>query len=266
MCSKCKEKYKRERVIHDKRWVAKGLCPRCGKEPLPGKMYCAVCSEKQTKIILNKYNERIKSRKCPVCGSGLQEGEIFRCQKCTNIHTNNTREKWQRERRLVVAHYGGKCACCGESTYEFLEIDHINNDGAQHRKITGRHVTSWIIRNNYPTDLRLLCANCNRSIARYGVCPHKQEPVESNSPRTEFSRWCRKKAIAHYGGKCTCCGESNWAFLEFDHINNDGAEHRKIVKFNAEWIIQNNYPDYLQLLCANCNKAKGLYGKCPHQA
>ncbi len=32
-----------------------------------------------------------------------------------------------------------------------------------------------------------------------------------------------------------------------------------------KWIINNGYPDYLQILCLNCNKAKGSYGKCPHE-
>src|SRR3990167_2513529 len=47
----------------------------------------------------------------------------------------NQRE-YQRKRRLaVIFHYGGRCACCGELEPKFLAIDHINNDGAVHRKI-----------------------------------------------------------------------------------------------------------------------------------
>lgn len=45
--------------------------------------------------------------------------------------------KQARRRRLraeVIAAYGGRCACCGEATPEFLSIDHVNNDGAQHRR------------------------------------------------------------------------------------------------------------------------------------
>jgi hypothetical protein len=40
------------------------------------------------------------------------------------------RDKHQRNRDLVFAHYGEQCACCGESERLFLTIDHINNDGA----------------------------------------------------------------------------------------------------------------------------------------
>src|SRR5881396_3810055 len=33
-----------------------------------------------------------------------------------------------------IGAYGGKCACCGETTFEFLTIDHVRNDGKQHRR------------------------------------------------------------------------------------------------------------------------------------
>lgn len=77
----------------------------------------------------------------------------------------------------------------------------------------------------------------------------------------------RKQVIDAYGGKCACCGESNPAFLSVDHINNDGAEHRRSVRHLYTWLRQNDFPkDGFQLLCFNCNCAKGIYGICPHQA
>lgn len=37
---------------------------------------------------------------------------------------------------------------------------------------------------------------------------------------------------------------------------------------NAEgfyrWIKKNGFPDSVQVLCWNCNCAKGIYGYCPH--
>lgn len=67
--------------------------------------------------------------------------------------------------------------------------------------------------------------------------------------------------------KCVCCGEREINFLTFDHINNDGAEHRKIpaVKSSlALWLRKNSYPKIIQILCYNCNLAKAFYGVCPH--
>jgi hypothetical protein len=80
----------------------------------------------------------------------------------------------------------------------------------------------------------------------------------------------RKKVIKHYGSQCSCCGEKEFKFLTIDHINNDGATHRKLLDIRGggkefcRWIIKNNYPTYLQILCWNCNCAKGYWGKCPH--
>lgn len=66
--------------------------------------------------------------------------------------------------------------------------------------------------------------------------------------------------------KCSCCGEKEIKFLAFDHVMNDGKQHRKIVKQGllVGWLIKNNYPKNIQVLCHNCNLAKGFYGKCPH--
>jgi hypothetical protein len=102
-----------------------------------------------------------------------------------NGHTTNQKAKESigRMRRLVIAAYGGKCECCGVTEYEFLNIDHKNNDGAEHRKkdkktSTGYGLYRHIIKTNFPRDrFRLLCWNCNCSRGIYGRCPH--EAMES---------------------------------------------------------------------------------------
>ena len=88
--------------------------------------------------------------------------------------------------------------------------------------------------------------------------------------RKEYSRnrhqSLRKEAIEHYGNKCACCGETITEFLSIDHINGGGRKHRESV--NSElcfWLKKNNYPDGFQVLCYNCNCAKGFFGKCPHE-
>jgi hypothetical protein len=83
----------------------------------------------------------------------------------------------------------------------------------------------------------------------------------------------RLDVIAAYGGKCACCGTEHIEFLCVDHINNNGAEHRRELfgtrigagtKF-YRWLKANEYPNGFQLLCWNCNSAKHIYGVCPHQ-
>lgn len=81
----------------------------------------------------------------------------------------------------------------------------------------------------------------------------------------------RKEVHGAYGDKCQCCGEQNTKFLTLDHINNDGASHRKTLTSNGgaallRWAIKNNYPHSLQLLCYNCNCGRFRNdGVCPHE-
>src|SRR3990167_3000853 len=76
----------------------------------------------------------------------------------------------------------------------------------------------------------------------------------------------RQECLQRYGNKCICCGENHLEFLALDHKNNDGKEHRKQIKGRLiyEWAKNNNYPAIQQILCHNCNLAKGFYGRCPH--
>ncbi len=79
-----------------------------------------------------------------------------------------------KERQMVYDHYGHSCACCGETTYEFLTIDHINGGGFKHRKEIGSSgICNWLIKNNFPEGFQVLCYNCNCAKGFYGQCPHK---------------------------------------------------------------------------------------------
>jgi len=74
----------------------------------------------------------------------------------------------------ILEHYGNVCACCGEWHTEFLEVDHIKNDGNLHRKEIGRgSMYNWLRQHHYPKGFQMLCSNCNKAKANYHVCPHK---------------------------------------------------------------------------------------------
>jgi hypothetical protein len=86
----------------------------------------------------------------------------------------------------------------------------------------------------------------------------------------EHRRRLREELLAAYGGCCTCCGEARFEFLAIDHINGDGARERSrngglVGERMARWLRANGYPrDRYQLLCHNCNFAKGKDRTCPH--
>ena len=80
---------------------------------------------------------------------------------------------------------------------------------------------------------------------------------------------------------CRCCGEnSHIDFLNLDHIagKRQMDSEPELIKLGysssmhvsklQKWIIENNFPNGFQVLCSNCNFAKGFprnKNKCPHQ-
>lgn len=112
------------------------------------------------------------------------------------LRANENSKRYRQEHfQTVLDHYGPRCACCGEENLLFLTVDHINNDGAEHRrKGTGKVSLAfyrWIIKNDFPDDLRILCFNCNCGRQRNGgICPHVTEgstiiPQGSRAKRPE---------------------------------------------------------------------------------
>jgi len=88
--------------------------------------------------------------------------------------------------------------------------------------------------------------------------------------KAKYARKARQDCISHYGGRCECCGETHIEFLTIDHPNGGGNKHRKEIGVTAgfpfyRWIIKNNYPEGLRVLCLNCNFSLGRFGYCPHQ-
>lgn len=98
------------------------------------------------------------------------------------------RAYWKQLRHEAIMAYGGyECVCCGETTPEFLSLDHANNDGAAHRRSLGYRrngdgasssTLRWLKANGYPAGFQVLCMNCNFGKAiNKGVCPHEAKPL-----------------------------------------------------------------------------------------
>lgn len=142
----------------------------------------------------------LKRKRCSVCkrlryvskfyiNKKMRDGFYAMCKDCCSIcnskwHKANknsvavrNKKSWVELRQQILDAYGGKCACCGESTSKFLTIDHVKNDGNVHRKRLGtRKVYQWLRQQNFPKDgFQLLCYNCNMAKAHYGKCPHEDQ-------------------------------------------------------------------------------------------
>lgn len=126
---------------------------------------------------------------------------------------------------------------------------------------------------------------CDRPSKGRGLCGHHYRKwllEELGTPEEQVERQVRERTYAqqyrdaakdrvfeHYGESCGCCGESTRVFLAIDHIENNGAQHRREVNVSGDsvyrWLVRNDFPEGFQTLCHNCNWAKYALGSCPHQ-
>lgn len=157
--------------VKQKANVAAGLC-RCGRVRIEGRKSCEICTLTKRSASRERNRRLRQLGMCPTCG-GPRDGRWVRCVRCTTEHANLSR----RIKAAAIAAYGGKCRCCGETEQAFLTIDHTNNDGNQHRKMTpcgGDKIYRWLKKNDYPKDgFALMCFNCNLGRrVNGGICPH----------------------------------------------------------------------------------------------
>jgi hypothetical protein len=81
----------------------------------------------------------------------------------------------------------------------------------------------------------------------------------------------KQLAINHYGGKCQCCGITDYKLLTIDHVNNDGNLDRKKYKIKPgasyyRWLQKQGWPNNLITMCFNCNCGRAFNnGICPHK-
>lgn len=148
------------------------------------------------------------------------------------------------------------CGCLWKTTFAETKICALCKVEKPHSEFGKR---------NARKGFRPYCVDCNqiKQRANYKI---------NSTVRAKVQRGYRAKlrdaVLDAYGGKCSCCGESQKLFLAVDHINNDGAEQRReFGKGDAiyRWIKRNSYPTGFQILCANCNWGKHVNGGvCPH--
>lgn len=153
------------------------LCTRCGKDVTYQKY--RICQECRRKELARRRLAYLEQGLCKTCGKNpIRTPETTLCQLCVDRLKSNHKMRKSRLRREIVDHYGACCACCGETQYEFLTIDHVNNDGAVHKRVVGRDTYSvlrWIKANDFPNSIQILCYNCNCVRNTYGYCPHQKQ-------------------------------------------------------------------------------------------
>lgn len=82
------------------------------------------------------------------------------------------------------------------------------------------------------------------------------------------NKMIRLNILTHYGGKCSCCGETAQEFLTLQHKGGWGNKHRKQVGVGGVYydLHKRGYPKRgLTLNCMNCNWATRFGKPCPHK-
>jgi hypothetical protein len=132
----------------------------------------------------NIKKERIKSKLLGICGNKRQK-IIYKSRKKLKLD--------------VASHYmiDGKIKCpyCEEEDLDILDIDHIKNDGSEHRRkerLSGGESTyRWIKKHNYPKDFRILCHSCNQYFRICNYNPYNTEDIEQIRHQTIKQSVCR---------------------------------------------------------------------------
>lgn len=132
-----------------------------------------------------RYAELRAAGLCVYCKTTPTNGR-YNCEACAQHEAEQERLRHLKLRKTVYAAYGDKCACppCGTTDFDFLTVDHINGGGEKDRDEIGHGATwyKWIIENNFPKTLQLLCANCNLSKLRNGQCHHLSACSSPHAP------------------------------------------------------------------------------------
>lgn len=131
-------------------------------------------------MISHGYSSYRKGCRCIECKAA--NAASARHYKAKNReHYKAYKRAWDQALRLeVLEHYGRICACCGETTLEFLSLDHKNGGGTKHRQelgLRGSGIWGWVKKENFPDMFQVMCHNCNQAIGYYGRCPHETHEV-----------------------------------------------------------------------------------------
>lgn len=231
--------------MNKKEWLKsrtqKGLCYNCSNQSIPNKTLCESCNSKNNENSRNRTRQRKTKSLCTRCGQQTTHDKTF-CDKCLSEDKLNRLERLSRN----------ICSYC--KTNEVVPDKTYCKSCAYKRKIEREE-----------KKVNGLCcgSGCNNlTFCKTSRC------IECISKLKQRHAELRKTIISHYGLKCNCqcgCNVTNIKHLTIDHINNDGAEHRRTIGTGGryyKWIIKNNFPNYLQILCWNCNCAKQYFGGC----
>jgi len=154
----------------------------------------------------------------------------------------------------------------------FFKFRSIHWTGEDHPKYTRQIVICDQCKKQVALPLNRLSHSkkhfCDKKCHNEWYRTNRQTPEEYKRKRELTNAKIVSEALEHYGNKCVCCGENNKLFLVFDHVRGGGAKFRHKTGMTGRvrmsyWLKKNKWPSDIQILCSNCNAAKGDKQTCP---
>lgn len=142
---------------------AAGLCPTCGINSQ--QEHTIVCVDCEAKNRARQAQKEITGQ-CFRCSNPVLSGHKA-CEEHLELGRQEKAVSWQTMKSEIHEAYGGAvCVGCGKTDRRCLQVDHINNDGGQHRRRLAEEDPQlkfyhWLKRENFPSGFQILCANCN---------------------------------------------------------------------------------------------------------
>lgn len=196
---------------------------------------------------------------------GGRDGLFAHCKDCHRLVVRSYREANAEQVQKFVSEYSKEYYLKNKEKLKSLrdgardemrrriaEGENFDMDGAVircRRCETERPVDDYHRSSSHRNGRQSICRYCN-----------------SERNRDAYRRG-RQEIFDFLGGACVCCGETESAFLQVDHVNGGGGKERKIKNSLAALRVRvRTAPADFQLLCANCHAAKLTLDMCPHKA
>lgn len=137
----------------------------------------------------------------------------------------------------VFRHYSGgfpHCACCGDTLFDNLQLDHVDGDGKEQRERnfegrSGVPLYRWVEKNEFPSGFAVLCGHCNHAkgflyeCPDQGACPFGLSDERRGMRFLGVTAW---DALRAYGGNPP---SRSWNKLRI-RIEADPAMRRRIMQ------------------------------------
>jgi hypothetical protein len=167
---------KNKHTLHDEAWLRRKY--EGEKLGMPDIAILCSCSTQSVFFAMKKFGIERRS---------ISQSRTGKAITAANYSTGNTsidksrrmaHEKRQALKSEMIAAYGGKCECCGESEPAFLSLDHRSGGGGKERKESGGQAKLMRLLRllGWPKDrYRCLCMNCQTATKFGKTCPHQMK-------------------------------------------------------------------------------------------